>query len=117
MLAACGQKPVVEIPLSEQLAERMQNLQQRGYMMGHQDAPFYGVKWDGTYVGAEPSDSCDVLRTVGDYPAVMGFDLGGIEKGDAKNLDSVPFTRIHDELIAHHEPTQSADGWYGLGCG
>ena len=103
MLAACGQKPVVEIPLSEQLAERMQNLQQRGYMMGHQDAPFYGVKWDGTYVGAEPSDSCDVLRTVGDYPAVMGFDLGGIEKGDAKNLDSVPFTRIHDELIAHHE--------------
>ena len=104
MMAACGQqKAVVEKSQSEQLAERMQNLQQHGYMMGHQDAPFYGVKWDGTNVGAEPSDSCDVLRTVGDYPAVMGFDLGGIEMGDAKNLDSVPFTRIHDELIAHHE--------------
>ena len=103
MMVACGQKTVVEVPLSEQLAERMQNLQQRGYMMGHQDAPFYGVKWDGTYIDAASSDSCDVLRTVGDYPAVMGFDLGGIEMGDAKNLDSVPFTRIHDELIAHHE--------------
>jgi hypothetical protein len=44
-----------------------------------------------------------VLRTVGDYPAVMGFDLGGIEKGDHKNLDSVPFSRIHDELVAHHQ--------------
>ena len=33
----------------------------------------------------------------------MGFDLGGIEMDDEKNLDSVPFTRIHDELIAHHE--------------
>jgi len=103
-MAACGQqKAVTEKTLSEQLADRMQNLQQRGYMIGHQDAPFYGVTWDGTYANAEPSDSCDMLRTVGDYPAVMGFDLGGWELGDAKNLDSVPFTRIHDELIAHYE--------------
>jgi len=103
MMAACGSKAVVEKTLSEQLADRLQTLQQRGYMMGHQDDPFYGVTWDGTYVSAEPLDSSDVLRTVGDYPAVMGFDLGGIEMGDAKNLDSVPFSRIHDELIAHCE--------------
>ena len=103
MMTACGQKAVVEKTQSENLTERMTALQQQGYMMGHQDAPFYGVKWDGTYVDAAPSDSCDVLRTVGDYPAVMGFDLGGIEMGDAKNLDSVPFTRIHDELVAHCE--------------
>ena len=103
MMAACGPKAVVEKTLSEQLADRLQTLQQRGYMMGHQDDPFYGVTWDGTYVSAEPLDSSDVLRTVGDYPAVMGFDLGGIEMGDARNLDSVPFSRIHDELIAHCE--------------
>ncbi|MBO6188642.1 MAG: beta-mannosidase [Prevotella sp.] len=102
-MAACGQKEGKEQTAAEQLAERLAKLQQRGYMMGHQDDPFYGVTWDGTYVGAAPSDSSDVLRTVGDYPAVMGFDLGGIEVGDAKNLDSVPFTRIHDELVAHHE--------------
>ena len=89
---------------SEQLAKRLQTLQQRGYMMGHQDDPMYGVTWEGTYQGdgAELGRS-DVLATVGDYPAVMGFDLGGIEMGDAKNLDSVPFKRIHDELIAHYE--------------
>ena len=104
MMAACGQKTIVEKTQSEQLAERMQTLQQRGYMMGHQDDPFYGVTWAGTYSGdsAELGKS-DVLMTVGDYPAVMGFDLGGIEMDDAKNLDSVPFQRIHDELIAHHE--------------
>lgn len=103
LMAACGQKEGKEQTAAEQLAERLAKLQQRGYMMGHQDDPFYGVTWDGTYVGTAPSDSSDVLRTVGDYPAVMGFDLGGIEVGDAKNLDSVPFTRIHDELVAHHE--------------
>ena len=104
MMGACGQKAVVEKTKSEQLAERLQALVEKGYMMGHQDDPFYGVTWAGTYAGdsAEMGRS-DVLATVGDYPAVMGFDLGGIEMGDQKNLDSVPFQRIHDELIAHHE--------------
>lgn len=81
----------------QQLLNRLTVLQQKGYMAGHQDDPFYGVNW------AYEKGKSDVLLTVGDYPAVMGFDLGGIEMGDAKNLDSVPFTRIHDELIAHHE--------------
>jgi hypothetical protein len=103
MVAACGQKTVAEKNQSEQLAERLQTLQSKGYMMGHQDDPMYGVTWKGTYSGdsAELGRS-DVLATVGDYPAVMGFDLGGIEVGDNKNLDSVPFTRIREELIAHH---------------
>ena len=103
-VGACSQKNLVEKSQSELLEERLQQLQQQGYMMGHQDDPFYGVTWAGTYSGdsAELGRS-DVVATVGDYPAVMGFDLGGIEMGDAKNLDSVPFTRIHDELIAHYE--------------
>ena len=97
-------KNLKEKPLGEQLAGRLQALQQKGYMMGHQDDPMYGVTWMGTYRGdsAELGRS-DVLATVGDYPAVMGFDLGGIEYNEKKNLDSVPFTRIHDELIAHHQ--------------
>ena len=65
-------------------------------MFGHQDDPFYGIGW-----AYEPNRS-DVLETCGDYPAVMGFDLGGIEMGDSKNLDSVPFDRMRSEIIAHH---------------
>ncbi len=114
LLMSCGQKTVVEKTPSEQLAERMRTLVERGYMMGHQDDPFYGVTWSGIAAkesaydsiqnnAGYPADSSDVRRTCGDFPAVMGFDLGGIEVGDEKNLDSVPFSRIHDELIAHHE--------------
>ena len=103
-LMACSPKDKKEPTISDRLAERLQSLQQKGYMMGHQDDPMYGVTWDGTYANdsAELGRS-DVMELVGDYPAVMGFDLGGIEMGDARNLDSVPFQRIHDELIAHHK--------------
>ena len=82
---------------AEILFKRLDNLQQKGYMYGHQDDPFYGLTWEWD------ENRSDVLATVGDYPAVMGFELGGIEMGDEKNLDSVPFNRIREELIAHHE--------------
>lgn len=81
---------------AQKLADRLKTIQQKGYMFGHQDDPFYGVTWEWE------QGRSDVKETCGDYPAVMGFDLGGIEMGDKKNLDSVPFTRIHDELVAHH---------------
>ncbi len=80
----------------EQLLDRLQQLQTRGYMFGHQDDPFYGITWQWEHGRSDTKGVC------GDYPAVMGFDLGGIEMGDAKNLDSVPFTRIREELLAHH---------------
>ena len=97
VVAACTSQKQAEPekPLAQQLEERLISLQGKGYMAGHQDDPFYGIGW------AYEDGKSDVLLTVGDYPAVMGFDLGGIEMGDDKNLDSVPFTRIHDELLAH----------------
>ena len=79
------------------LADRLTSIQKRGYMAGHQDDPFYGLTWEWEY------GRSDIRELVGDYPAVMGFDLGGIEMGDAKNLDSVPFLRIREQLIAHVE--------------
>lgn len=97
LLVACGTKAEEAQTPSEQLRQRLERLLQKGLMTGHQDDPFYGVNWQWE------KGRSDVLESTGDYPAVMGFDLGGIELGDEKNLDSVPFTRIHDELIAHHE--------------
>ena len=96
-VVACTSKKsaVPELTQAQQLEERLASLQQKGYMAGHQDDPFYGIGW------AYEDGKSDILLTVGDYPAVMGFELGGIEMGDEKNLDSVPFTRIHDELLAH----------------
>ena len=82
---------------AEKLFKRLIKIHKHGYMMGHQDDPFYGLTWEWD------ENRSDVLATVGDYPAVMGFDLGGIEVGDTKNLDSVPFTRIRQEIIKHHD--------------
>ena len=97
LMVACTSKKQMEPEKNQAqlLTEHLTALQQKGYMAGHQDDPFYGVGW------AYEDGRSDVLQTVGDYPAVMGFELGGIEMGDEKNLDSVPFTRIHDELLAH----------------
>jgi hypothetical protein len=81
---------------AQQLFDRLDTLRQKGIMFGHQDDPFYGLTWD--YV----KDSSDVKNTCGDWPAVMGFELGGIEMGDVKNLDSVPFTRMAEEIINHY---------------
>ena len=104
MTAGCGQGAVVDKTQAELLAERLTALQQKGYMMGHQDDPFYGVTWSGISDPQKPEKGrSDVKETCGDYPAVMGFDLGGIEMDDEKNLDSVPFSRIREALIAHHE--------------
>jgi hypothetical protein len=84
------------LTVAQQLELRLDSLRQRGIMFGHQDDPFYGLTWE------YEKDSSDVKNTCGDWPAVMGFELGGIEMDDAKNLDSVPFNTMRDEIIAHH---------------
>jgi mannan endo-1,4-beta-mannosidase len=97
LVACAGQKQAEpEKTTAQQLLERLDSLQKKGIMYGHQDDPMYGLTWE------YQKDSSDVKNVCGDYPAIMGFDLGGIEMGDQKNLDSVPFTRMTEEIIAHH---------------
>lgn len=81
----------------QMLLSRLAKIQQKGYMYGHQDDTFYGITWEWDLNRSETFD------LVGDYPGVMGFDLGGIEVDDEKNLDSVPFTRIREEIIRQYE--------------
>ena len=98
-VAACTtqKQPESEKTQAQQLMERLDTLRQKGIMFGHQDDPFYGLTWD-----YQP-DSSDVKNVCGDWPAVMGFELGGIEMGDEKNLDSVPFTKMREEIIKHYQ--------------
>ena len=98
IVACTTQKQIEpEKTLAQQLFERLDSLRQKGIMFGHQDDPFYGLTWE-----YQP-DSSDVKNVCGDWPAVMGFELGGIEMGDTKNLDSVPFTKMREEIIRHHQ--------------
>lgn len=98
MIAACTTtKTEPEPTVAQQLKTRLDSLMQKGIMFGHQDDPFYGLTW------GYDKDSSDVKNVCGDYPAIMGFELGGIEMGDAKSLDSVPFTRITEEVINQYK--------------
>lgn len=58
----------------------------RRTLFGHQDDLAYGVHWR-----REPGRS-DVLETAGSYPAVYGWDIGGLELGNEVNLDGVAFS-------------------------
>ena len=79
-----------------QLIRRMAKLQKSGVMVGHQDDPVYGHDWKWE------QGRSDVKETCGDYPAVMGFELGDLEMGKAKNLDGVPFDRMRQEIKAQN---------------
>lgn len=59
-----------------------------GIMIGHQDALAYGVGWYNI------ENKCDVKDASGYYPAVFGWELGGIEYGKSHNLDSVSFEKM-----------------------
>ena len=97
VVACTTTKKTEPIPTgAQQLIERLDTLRQRGIMYGHQDDPFYGLTWE------YQQDSSDVKNVCGDWPAVMGFELGGIEMGDSKSLDSVPFVKITEEVIKHY---------------
>lgn len=96
-LASCGkrhQNKIVILQPKEELIIRLDTLSTRGILYGHQDDPFYGVTWQW-----DTNERSDTKELLGDYPAVMGFDLGGIELGDSCNLDTVPFDWIRKEAI------------------
>ena len=106
MLTACNDKKKSAEPLAdsgrtvrtEALLSSLKQMAQDGqYMFGHQDDPVYGHEWVGD------ADRSDVKSVCGDYPAVMGFDLGHLELGDSCNLDGVPFSRMRQEIISQFE--------------
>jgi len=71
-------------------------LKSKGIMFGHQDDLMYGYNW-----WYEPGKS-DTRAAVGDYPTVAGFELGHIELGDSRSLDSVNFDQIREQVKEHY---------------
>jgi mannan endo-1,4-beta-mannosidase len=72
------------------------SLQNKGIMYGHQDDLMYGSSW---WYEKDRSDTKDFT---GDYPAVAGFELGHIELGNERSLDSVSFSQIAEQIKAHY---------------
>ncbi len=79
------------------LFKSLWELQQRGVMYGHQDDLMYGYKW---WYEKDRSDTKDFT---GDYPAIAGFELGHLELGNERSLDSVSFVQIAEQVKAHYK--------------
>ncbi len=96
-LACTASQPVPSDPKATpeavKLFQKMMELQHNGLMFGHQDAFAYGTSW---YAEEDRSDVKDVC---GDHPAIIGWELGHLELGDAYSLDSVYFENIRKGII------------------
>lgn len=70
-------------PETKTLLNNLKKISSDGFFMfGHQDDPLYGIDWVGE------DGRSDVKSVAGDFPAVMGFDIGRIELGNEKSLDN-----------------------------
>jgi mannan endo-1,4-beta-mannosidase len=77
------------------LFQSLYELNNKGVMYGHQDDLMYGSTW---WYEKDRSDTKDFTD---DYPAVAGFELGHLELGNERSLDSVSFAQIADQIKAH----------------
>ncbi|WP_292009528.1 glycosyl hydrolase [Chryseobacterium sp.] len=84
-------------PETVKLYDNLSKAQQKGYFIGHQDDPAYGVYWK------YQEGRSDVKDIVGDYPAVYGWELGDLELGKEVNLDGVPFEKMKQYIREGYE--------------
>lgn len=91
-----------DIPANHVLASKLAGLADSGKVMyGHQDDLSYGHSWKVEDWENDDLERSDIKDVSGEYPSVIGFDLGGIELGNKENLDGVPFGLIRKATLKH----------------
>ena len=101
VLASCGDGDKTA-PSREQLLNRLQTSVADGKILyGHQDDLVYGHAWKVTDVASDPLERSDVRDVCGQFPAIVGFDLGALELGREANLDQVPFELMRRAALTH----------------
>lgn len=74
------------------LYKNLLKLKEKGYMFGHQDDLAYGVNW------RYEDGRSDVKDVTGDYPAVYGWDMSGLETKSENDIDGVPFKKMRQYI-------------------
>ena len=78
------------------LHKNLVRLSTKAILFGHQDDLAYGANWK------YEAGRSDVKDVTGDYPAVYGWDLAGLEKKSDKNIDGVPFNKMRQYIKDGH---------------
>ena len=100
---SCGGREPVETPAQWLRTKLYHSVKSGKILYGHQDDLCYGHAWKVEDWENDDLTRSDVKAVTGKYPAVMGFELGGIEMGDRKSLDSVDFGLIRKAAKLHAE--------------
>jgi mannan endo-1,4-beta-mannosidase len=82
---------------AQQLLERLWKIRDKGIMYGHQDDLLTGYTW------WEVEGNSDTKSNTGDYPAIAGCELGELELGHARSLDSVSFAHMRKMAKWFHD--------------
>ncbi|MBS2211959.1 beta-mannosidase [Carboxylicivirga mesophila] len=118
ILSSCKTNKETNDNAKDELRSTLMALKGKGILFGHQDTYAYGYYWN------DVEGMSDVKRVTGDYPAVFGWELGGIEKGVKANLDTVAFDNIRKYALKAYQqggintfswhpfsPINRADSW------
>ncbi len=103
VISCTGNKAPKHSPEAEALLARLEKIAASGkHMVAHQDDLLYGTYWNINIDGPQDFGRSDVLSCAGDFPAVVGFELGEIELQGEYSLDSVCFDYIRQAALAHY---------------
>lgn len=105
LFVSCGDKKKASDDLAdtgrtkrtEALLSNLDSIAGVGFLVGQQDATLYGVGWEGD------SARSDIKTISSESPAVVGFELGGIEKGDSVNIHGTSFDVIRKAILAQYD--------------
>lgn len=72
-------------------------------LYGHQDDLMYGHDWNATEENDHNLDRSDVKSVTGDYPAILGLELGDFELGARRNLDGNDIDLTREAAVKHYQ--------------
>jgi len=78
---------------TEFLRANLKMMSANGIMIGHENSTVEGIGWRGDSAQSDIKSCCD------DYPAVLSFELSGIEQDTTLNSDSISFSLIRRAIL------------------
>ena len=105
IMASCGNKGKAKDDLAdsgrtkrtEALIHNLDSIADKGFLVGQQDATLYGIGWEGD------SARTDIKSVCSESPAVVGFEIGGIEMGSEANIYGISFDTIRRAVLAQYD--------------